>query len=81
MTDLRIEVGMQCNLTGRLVRSRMRRADHLVRMDARTLAKRAEVESIRDAGKGEATTEMGGLREEGYEKIGGGWKMERGGGR
>ena len=31
--------------------------------------------------KGRATVEMGGLREEGYEKIGEGWKMERGDGR
>ena len=27
--------------------------------------------------KGKATAEMGGLHDEGYEKIGGGWKMER----
>ena len=44
MNDLRKEVGMQCSLTGRLVRSRMRWAGHLVRMDASKLAKRAEVE-------------------------------------
>ena len=44
MNDLRREVGMQCSLTGRLVRSRMRWAGHLVRMDASKLAKRAEVE-------------------------------------
>ena len=44
MNDLRKEVGMQCSLTGRLVRSRMRWADNLVRMDASKLAKRAEVE-------------------------------------
>ena len=41
MNDLRKEVGMQCSL---LVRSRMRWAGHLVRMDASKLAKRAEVE-------------------------------------
>ena len=39
MNDLRKEVGMQCSLTGRLVRSRMRYAGHLVRMDASKLAK------------------------------------------
>ena len=44
MNDLRKEVGMQCSLTGRLVRNRMRWAGHLVRMDASKLAKRAEVE-------------------------------------
>ena len=43
MNDLRKEVGMQCSLTGRLVRSRMRWADHLVRTDASKLAKRTEV--------------------------------------
>ena len=44
MNDLKKEVGMQCSLTGTLVRSRMRWAGHLVRMDASKLAKRAEVE-------------------------------------
>ncbi|KAI0239611.1 hypothetical protein LSAT2_009659 [Lamellibrachia satsuma] len=29
MKDLRKEVGMQCSLTGRLVKSKMRRAGHL----------------------------------------------------
>ena len=42
MNDHRKEVGMQCSLTGILVRSRMRWAG-LVRMDAGRLAKRAEV--------------------------------------
>ena len=71
--DLRKEVGIQCSLTGRLVRSRMRRAGHLVRMDASKLAKRAEVEKTsRTQEKGKATAEMGGMREEGHEKIGGG---------
>ena len=73
MNDLRKEVGMQCSLTGRLVRSRMRWAGHLVRMDASKLEKRAEVEKAsRTLEKGKATAEMGGLREEGHEKIGGG---------
>ena len=44
MNDPRKEVGMQCSLTERLVRSRMRWVGHLVRMDAGKLAKRAEVE-------------------------------------
>ena len=44
MNDLRKKVGMQCSLTGRLVRSKMICAGHLVRMDASKLAKRAEVE-------------------------------------
>ena len=38
LNDLRIEVGMQCSLTGRFVRSRMRWAGFLVRMDASKLA-------------------------------------------
>ena len=61
MNDLRKEVGMQCSLTERLVRSRMRWAGltnwpaHLIleRMDAGKLIKRAEVENVKDAGKGE----------------------------
>ena len=44
MNDLRKEVGIKCSLTERLVRSSMRWAGHLVRMDAGKLAKRAEVE-------------------------------------
>ena len=78
MNDLTKEVGMQCSLTGRLVRSRMRWAGHLVRMDASKLAKRAEVEKHQGRRKRgssppiSATAEMGGLREEGHEKIGGG---------
>ena len=38
MNNLRKEFGMQCSLTRRLVRSRMRRTGHLVRMDAGKLA-------------------------------------------
>ena len=73
MNDLRKEIGMQCSQTGRLVRGRMRWECHLVRMDESKLAKRAEVEKWRTTQeKGKSTAEMGGLREEGYEKIGGG---------
>ena len=70
MNDLRKEVGMQCSLTGRLVRSRMRWAGHLIRMVASSLAKRAEVDTSKTQENGKALTEMGGLREEGHEKIG-----------
>ena len=52
--------------------SRMRWAGHLVRVDAGKLAKGAEVE------KGKATAEMGGLCEEGYEKIGEGKRWREG---
>ena len=49
----------------------MRWAGHLVRMDAGKLAKRAEVvKTSRTQEKGKAAAEMGGLRDEGYEKIG-----------
>ena len=73
---------MQCSLTGIFVRSRMGRASHLVRMDASKSAKRTEVEKTsRTREKGNNTAEMGRLREEGHEKIGGGRKMERRGGR
>ena len=65
--DLRKEVGMQCNLTGTLVRW----ADHLVRMDAGKLAESRGGKTSRTQEKGKATAEMGGLHEEGYEKIGG----------
>ena len=44
MNDLGKVVGMQCNLTGRLVKSRMGCTGPLIRMDAAELAKRAEVE-------------------------------------
>ena len=71
MNDLRKEVGMQCSLTGRLVRSRMRWAGHLVRMDAGKLAKRADVEKHKGRRKMGRPAEMGGLRVEGHEKIGG----------
>ena len=57
----------------KIVRSRMRWAGHLVSK----LAKRADVEKHqgrrkRTQEKRKATAEMGGLREEGHEKIGGG---------
>ena len=49
----------------------MRWAGHLVGMDAGKLANRARVKKTsRAQEKGKATAEMGGLREEGYEKIG-----------
>ena len=72
MNDLRKEVGMQCSLTGRLMRSRMRWARHLVRTDASKLEESRGGKTSRTQEKGEATAEMGGLREEGNEKIGGG---------
>ena len=68
MNDMRKEGEMQCGLTGRLMRSRIRWAGHLVRMGAGKPVKRAEVEKHQE--KGKATAEMGGLREEGNEKIG-----------
>ena len=62
MNNLRKEVGMQCSLTGRLVRSQMRRAGHLVWMDEGKLAEVEKHQGRRKRGMP--------LREEGYEKIG-----------
>ena len=51
----------------------MRWAGHLVIMDACILEKRAEVETnSKTLEKGKATADMGELREEGHEKMGGG---------
>ena len=77
--DLRKDVGMQCNLTGRLVRSRIRWAGHLVRMDASKLAKRAEVEKY----QGRRKRGRPQLRWEVYVRrdIRRSGEMERGGGR
>ena len=70
MNSLRKEVGMQCSLTGRLVRCRMRREGHLVRMDEGKLAESIAGKTLTTHEK--ASAEMGRPCEEGYEKIGGG---------
>ena len=70
MNDLRKEVGMQCSLTGKLVRRRMRWAG---KNYCKQTSQESRGEKIsRTQEKGNATCEMGGLREEGHEKIGGG---------
>ena len=79
MNDLRQEVGMQCSLPGRLVRSSARRAGHLVRMDEGRLAESRGGKTSRTQEKGKATAEMGGPREEGYDMIGGRMKDGEGG--
>ena len=64
----------QNSSTGRLVRSKMKWPGHMVRMDADILVKRVEEKgkkNIKDARKGEQTAKIEGLREVGYEKIGG----------
>ena len=64
----------QNSSTGRLVRSKMKWPGHMVRMDADILVKRVEEKvekNIKDARKGERTAKIEGLREVGYEKIGG----------
>ena len=48
MDDLREEIGMQFSLTGRLVRSQMMWAGHLMRMEAGRLPKR--VEAVKEGG-------------------------------
>ena len=70
MNDLRKKVGIQCSLTGRLVRSRLIWAGHLVRMDASKESRGGN--TTRTQEKRKAIAEMEGLREEGHEKIGGG---------
>ena len=74
MNDLTKYVMQQNSSTGRLVRSKVKWAGHMVRMDADTLVKRMEEKgekNIKDARKGERTAKIEGLREVGYEKIGG----------
>ena len=64
----------QNSSTGRLVRSNVKWAGHMVRMDADILVKRVEEKgekNIKGARKGERTAKIEGLREVGYEKIGG----------
>ena len=64
----------QNSSTGSLVRSNVKWAGHMVRMDADILVKRVEEKgkkNIKDARKGERTAKIEGLREVGYEKIGG----------
>ena len=74
MNDLRKEVGMQCSLTGRLVRKKQ---DEMGRPLGKNGCKQTSKESrggktSRTQEKGKATAEMRGLHEEGHEKIGGG---------
>ena len=57
------------------MRSKVRWAGHMVRMDADKLVKREEErggKTSRMLEKGKRTAKMEGLREVGYEKIGGG---------
>ena len=64
----------QDSSTGRLVRSKVRWAGHMVRMDADILVKRVEEKggkTSRMQEMGKRTTKIQGLREVGYEKIGG----------
>ena len=56
------------------MRSNVKWAGHMVSMDADILVKRVEEKgekNIKDARKGERTAKIEGLREVGYEKIGG----------
>ena len=72
MNDLTKYVMQQNSSTGRLVRSKVKWAGHMVRMDADTLVKRMEEKGEKTSGckKGERTAKIEGLREVGYEKIG-----------
>ena len=74
MNDLTKYVMQQNSSTGRLARSKLKWAGHMVRMDADILVKRVEEKgekTSRMQEKGERTGKIEGLREVGYEKIGG----------
>ena len=74
MNDLRKDVMQQDSSTGRLVRSKVRWAGHMVSMDADILVKRVEEKggkTSRMQEMGKRTTKIEGLPEVGYEKIGG----------
>ena len=74
MNDLRKYVMQQNSSTGRLVRSNVKWAGHMVRMDADILVKRVEEKgekTSRMQEKGNEQLRSKGLREVGYEKIGG----------
>ena len=74
MNDLRKDVMQQDSSTGRLVRSKVRMAGHMVKMDADILVKRLEEiggKTSRMQEKGKRTANIERLREVGYEKIGG----------
>ena len=72
MNDLRKYVMQQNSSTGRLVRSKVKWAGHMVRMDADILVKRVEEKgekTSRMQEKGNEHAKIEGLREVGFEKI------------
>ena len=74
MNDLTKYVMQQNSSTGRLVRSKLKWAGHMVRMDADILVKRVEEKgekTSRMQENRERTAKIERLREVGYEKIGG----------
>ena len=78
MKDLREEVGTKACIVGKIVKSRMKWAGHMVRMKDDKLPKRARDKEARRFQKTRKTTaKMGGLCEERPEKGRGGRKMER----
>ena len=78
MKDLREEVGTKACIVGRIVKSRMKWAGHMVRMKEDKLPKRAETKKQDGCQEtGNTTAKMGGLCEERSEKGRGGRKMER----
>ena len=78
MKDLREEVGTKAFIVGKIVKSRIKWAGHMVRMKYDKLPKRAETNMHECSRKTRKTTaKMGGLCEERSEKGRVGRKMER----
>ena len=77
MKDLREEVGTKACIVGKLVKSRIKWAGHMVRMKDEQLPKKRDKEARRFQKTRKTTTKMGWLREERSEKGRGGRKVER----
>ena len=78
MKDLREEVGTKACIVGKIVKSRMKLAGHMVRMKDDKLPKKIRDKEARRFQKTRKTTvKMGGLCEEISEKGKGGRKVER----
>ena len=74
MNDLREEVGTKACIVGKIVKSRMKWAEHMVRMKDEKIRDK-EARRLQKTRK--TTAKMGGLCEERFEKGRGGRKVER----
>ena len=77
MKDLREELGTKACIVGKIVKSRMKWAGHMVRMKDDKLPKSRDKEARRLQKTRKTTAKMAGLCEERSEKGRGGRKMER----